>query len=444
MNSDLVDQLGAYRSVLEDAMDEAESIDDVKLWNDGPSPGASHGLDEPIVISLTDSEPTRRSWKAIAGLVAAAAFLTVGVVLTTGDDKGVVDVSDGRRATEPAVAESPPPEASVTESTLDTLPGRSNADSVEQRRIEDAAFFRLGVINQSGQVHLSLSDYAQIRAEACAGAVNQPSELVELARRWGLAGLLFDEEQSANGLWMAARASCPEMFDDQDFTKGPPFALGSGGSQQTLTSPPPAGAQVAFVDVSVLEDPQWRWSGDQKILIGTTTLSPEQTIDHFLGAFSDAWTVNEVLGPVVDISGSGPLWSMDIFGEGFTGVVDVTDGGAETFVLLAVVDSVYPLAVVAANPALDGDLDCLTGIQWNAIFTIAPDASGPDNPEAALDQYLEPLRLRHDLDLVSHVRPGVGSLSVDGREVIVAYTVSVPAAGYFVERVKGCEPYSPG
>jgi len=345
VNSDLVDQLGAYRSVLEGAMDEADSIGDASPSKARHPRSAPQEIDEPIVVSLTDSKPRRRSWKALAGLVAAAAFLAVGLVLTTGDDKGVVDVTVDRRVTDTAVAEPSTTEAvGVSESTIDTVLSESNGGSVEQRRIEDAAFFRLGVMNQSFQVHLSLSDYAQIRDEVCAGAVNRPSELVELSRRWGLAGLV-DEEQRANRLWLAARISCPEAFDDQDFTKGPPFTISDDELVElNLTSPPPAAAQVAFVDVSILDDSQWEWHGDQMVLLGTTTLSPEETIDHFLEAFSDPWTVNEVLGPVVDFSGSGPLWSMDISGEGFTGVVDVTDDGVETFVVLAVIDGVYPLA----------------------------------------------------------------------------------------------------
>ena len=206
-------------------------------------------------------------------LVGLVFFALVGVAC------GTVDEVVGSES----ASETVPTDISAEQlSTLESVPGRSTAGTAEQRRVEEAAFFWLHLRNQTGQTHLSLSDYASIRDDACGGAVNEPDALVDLSRRWGL-GLFGSDKSAASAIWVAARNTCPEAFEDQDFAaRRPPFGDGGAEAPSSASVALTAG-QVSFVDLSIFDDPQWAWSGDQMIAVAMTSLSAKETVASLRG-----------------------------------------------------------------------------------------------------------------------------------------------------------------
>ena len=284
---------------------------------------------------------------------------------------------------------------SVESPDLEFVLGRSDADTPGQRRVEEAAFFRLNLVNQTGQQHLSLSDYAEIRDSACGGAVDDPEALVELSRRWGLGGFSSDAA-AAGAIWSAARNTCPENFADQDFANRRPTFSGAGGGEarsESSTEPPDA-ELTSFVDVSRFTNPEWRWSETQLTMIAVTEMSPGETIDVLSSSFGGSWSIGEVLGPVVDVSGGFPYWTLDLFSDDRSGVVDVIETDTNTIVFLVVADRSYPLPDVSATeqsntsqpdttlPAVEPQptptLPCLTSLggDWYDVRVLAGDVDG--------------------------------------------------------------------
>ena len=216
--------------------------------------------------------------------------------------------------------------AALTAAVVIASCGSSGGDTRADTSLEDALVLRRDLTNQTGRQHLSLSDYIAIGDVACGGAVNDPDEMLDLAVDWGL-----DEYTSAagasNAIWMSARQICPDRFSDQNFERGLPFSVGAAGvappSIRVEGTPP---GFPDFVDLSVLDDTTASWAdGIEVAFFSTTALGGEQAVDYFRDGFPGGWTVNEVLGPVTDDAGLS-MWSIDVDGNGWSGVVDVMSG----------------------------------------------------------------------------------------------------------------------
>jgi len=214
----------------------------------------------------------------------------------------------------------------------------------DQQRLAEAEQFRIDLVSVSGRQHLSITDYLAIRDEACGGAVNDSDALVEIGERWGLA-LDGSGQDVANMVWTSARNVCPEVFDEQDFTRGLPFST-TGGATGYGDS---ADINVSFLDLSVLLDEAvWSTDNGQAQLIGHSMLTAEQTVEHFRENLGESWRALHVVGPFGD---SPRMWSLDLTDGTRSGAINVYDRvepstppGAPPAVVvhIALVDEVYP------------------------------------------------------------------------------------------------------
>ncbi len=202
--------------------------------------------------------------------------------------------------------------------------GSSNDTVPTQEDLDEAHSFRIDLLNQTYREHLSLSDYIEIRDSACDGAVNDADELLALVETWGL-GTYSSDNAAAKAVWLAARQVCPDEFDADNLESGPFFLPNAGGSAPPTLEPIdglPAGFPE-FVDLRVLDDWSSLWAPDEQLSIfAGTSLSEGDAVDHFSDDYLDGWTVNEVLGPIVDTGGLSN-WSIDIDGFDWSGVVNV-------------------------------------------------------------------------------------------------------------------------
>jgi len=222
--------------------------------------------------------------------------------------------------------------ADEASNTDPAAPGEFRTSGGEFTSLENALTVRESVTNGTGRQDLSLTDYILIGDAVCRGAVNDPEQLLELSRTWNL-GVFTSDAQGAAALWLAARQYCADRFDQDTLAAGPD--LTDGGSD---TGPPPPtqldvlpAAFSQFVDIGVLDSSTISWrEGVDLSIAATTELTALDTVEHFRTQFPTGWTINEVVGPVVDRAGFN-MWSIDVDGPGWTGVVDVLEASPGSF-----------------------------------------------------------------------------------------------------------------
>lgn len=90
----------------------------------------------------------------------------------------------------------------------------------------------------------------------------------------------------------------------------------------------------------------------------------------------------------------------------------------------------------------DGEPDCGDGEPWIAEPGIDLDAAGAPTAEEALRPFLEQWQELFGGEVVM-VGDGVGALTLDGSEVVVAYTVETNGGGFAVNGSTGCDSYEP-
>jgi hypothetical protein len=215
----------------------------------------------------------------------------------------------------------------------------------DQARFKRAGAFRVNIVRETGQRHLSLSDYSAMADVVCDGAANSTDSLVTLAQVWGL-GLSSSDETGAGAIVIAAGVGCPEAIVppvaqfDLVTTRAP-----TSGSATTI------GLPSQFVDLNIIEPADWESiGGTQAALFARSTLNLPVSVEHFRTAFSSDWTVHETVGPLID--GAVTSWSIDISSQDFSGVVDVydttdpalrPDGQPGVRISIVIVPRVYPL-----------------------------------------------------------------------------------------------------
>ena len=296
--------------------------------------------------------------------------------------------------------------------------------------MEEASFFRMSILNQTGVGHLSLSDYAEIRDEACAGDINEVAQFTSIAARWGLHG------EGALAVAISARNVCPEQFTDTMFQFDNVPSAGPANTERFETESSPFDDRI---DLTIIDTSGWSFVGDEAATFGPSSLEFDATVDHFANAaFAPGWTVHDVLGPVTDISGQ-TYTSIDISGDGFSGSVTVLDGGPQgVFASVSIIDGTYPIPQVVPdpNPELDGEADCLDEPLWIMSSTLAPGTVGTDTPEEALRDALAAHQPdRASFTMISDRR---ASIVLDGREIATAHATQAPAGGYAVISITGC------
>jgi len=210
--------------------------------------------------------------------------------------------------------------------------GAFRTDGGKFTSLQNALTVRESVTNQTGRQDLSLTDYVIIGDAVCRGAINDPEQLLELSRTWNL-GVFTSDAQGAAALWTAARQYCVDRFDPDILAAGPGLGAagnGSGPAPPTQLDAMPT-AFGEFVDIEVLDSPPIFWrEGIDLSIASTTELAGPEAVEHFRTQFPAGWTVNEVVGPVVDRAGFN-MWSIDIDGPRWSGVVDVLEGSPGSF-----------------------------------------------------------------------------------------------------------------
>jgi len=213
-----------------------------------------------------------------------------------------------------------------------TSAGAFRTDGGEFTALENALTVRESVTNQTGRQDLSLTDYIVIGDAVCRGAINDPEQLLELSRTWNL-GVFTSDAQGAAALWTAARQYCVDRFDPDTLAAGPgPGVAGNGSGPAPPTQLDTLPAAIGeFVDIEVLDSPPIFWrEGIDLSIASTTAMSGQEAVEHFRTQFPAGWTVNEVVGPVLDRAGFN-MWSIDVDGPGWSGVVDVLEGPPGSF-----------------------------------------------------------------------------------------------------------------
>ena len=89
---------------------------------------------------------------------------------------------------------------------------------------------------------------------------------------------------------------------------------------------------------------------------------------------------------------------------------------------------------------IDGKLDCSSDISWSVQGSVREDTAGSPTPQVELEQSLSPYLARHGGEVVV-VEDQIGSLVVEGREVVVSIATEAPAGGWIVLTTGGCEGY---
>ena len=87
--------------------------------------------------------------------------------------------------------------------------------------------------------------------------------------------------------------------------------------------------------------------------------------------------------------------------------------------------------------APDGVLDCPTDVTWVEQGSVLEGTVGSPTPDAALEEALGAF-LRNGSGEVKMLDQGLGSLVVDGREVVAAIVTEAPAGGWLVLTLTGC------
>lgn len=94
---------------------------------------------------------------------------------------------------------------------------------------------------------------------------------------------------------------------------------------------------------------------------------------------------------------------------------------------------------VEAAP-IDGELDCANGSGWVMQAGFDPDVPGDPNPEDAVSDVIQPYHDAHGGEIV-YIDDNTASLVVDQREQVVVSASELPAGGWAVSTISGCERY---
>lgn len=90
--------------------------------------------------------------------------------------------------------------------------------------------------------------------------------------------------------------------------------------------------------------------------------------------------------------------------------------------------------------AIDGELDCANESRWSIQATLDLAIPGLPSANDALRSALEPYVRRHGGEIVL-IRNDIGSLVVQQREQVIALASEVPAGGWAVATLAGCDRF---
>ncbi|MEX0797026.1 MAG: hypothetical protein WD274_10055 [Acidimicrobiia bacterium] len=88
----------------------------------------------------------------------------------------------------------------------------------------------------------------------------------------------------------------------------------------------------------------------------------------------------------------------------------------------------------------DGSLDCVNEASWIMQASFDPEIPGDPNPGDAALKMLQAYQDGHGGEIV-FIDDNTASLLIDDREQVVATAIEVPAGGWAVSTVSGCEGY---
>lgn len=88
----------------------------------------------------------------------------------------------------------------------------------------------------------------------------------------------------------------------------------------------------------------------------------------------------------------------------------------------------------------NGSLDCANEANWSMQASFDPDIPGDPSPEDAVLDVIRPYQDAHGGEIV-FIDENTASLLVDDREQVVASAVELPAGGWAVSTVSGCDRY---
>ncbi len=90
--------------------------------------------------------------------------------------------------------------------------------------------------------------------------------------------------------------------------------------------------------------------------------------------------------------------------------------------------------------AIDGEPDCANESRWSIQATLEPTIPGLPSADEALRSALEPYAQRHGGEIVL-IQDEIGSLVVQQREQVIALASEVPAGGWAVATLAGCDGF---
>jgi len=89
---------------------------------------------------------------------------------------------------------------------------------------------------------------------------------------------------------------------------------------------------------------------------------------------------------------------------------------------------------------VDGELDCETAITWSEQGSVVEGTAGLADPGDAVEAYLSPFVESHG-GAIEMVDTAIGSLVVDGAEVVVGSASELSAGGWIVLTGNGCDGF---
>ena len=95
---------------------------------------------------------------------------------------------------------------------------------------------------------------------------------------------------------------------------------------------------------------------------------------------------------------------------------------------------------IAGPAATDGELDCADESRWSIQATLDLTIPGLPSADEALRSALEPYAQRHGGEIVL-IRDEIASLVVQQREQVIALASEVPAGGWAVATLAGCDGF---
>ena len=88
----------------------------------------------------------------------------------------------------------------------------------------------------------------------------------------------------------------------------------------------------------------------------------------------------------------------------------------------------------------DGTLDCANEASWVIQASFDPDIPGDPDPDDAVLEALRPYQNAHGGE-IAFIDENTASLVVDDREQVATSAIELPAGGWAVSTVSGCEGY---